>query len=229
MKKLLLISLLLAVAAILVVRLYPGNGERGVEHVEGLPWQIQTLPDGNSKVFGLRFGRSTLGDAMARFGKDDMKLAIIADPGEPGTLEMYYSQMSAGVLTGKMVLGAVLDRQTLEGMEQRAVRSKFLGTGARQFILNPADLPAAYQAPIGTITFIPSAKFDEKTALHLFGAPQERIRIGKHVQHLLYPAKGVDIIINAQGKNVLQYVAPRQFERLRTPLIKAAQPKPAGH
>ncbi|MEJ2685874.1 MAG: hypothetical protein P8124_01460 [Gammaproteobacteria bacterium] len=225
MKKLLLIVLLLATAALLIVRLQPGDGERHFEHVKGLPWQIQTLPEGNSKVFGLTFGKSTLGDAKARFGTDDMKLAIIADPGEQGTLEMYYSHMTAGVITGKMVIGTALDPQTIEGMEQRAVHSKFLGTGARQFILSPADTRAAYQAPITTITFIPSARFDEKSALRLFGTPAQRIRTGPHVQHLLYPDKGVDIILNRQGKNVLQYVAPRHFERLRKPLLKAAQSK----
>lgn len=225
MKKLLLTALLLATAVLLIVRLYPGDREPHFEHVQGLPWQIQTLPDGSSKVFGLTFGKSTLGDALARFGTDDMKLAIIADPGEQGTLEMYYSHLTAGVITGKMVIGTALDPKTVEGMEQRAAHSKFLGTGARQFILSPADIQAAYQAPIATITFIPSAKFDEKTALRLFGTPTQRIRTAPHVQHLLYPEKGVDIILNSQGKNVLQYVAPRQFDRLRRPLLKAVQSK----
>jgi hypothetical protein len=38
------------------------------------------------------------------------------------------------------------------------------------------------------------------------------------VEHFLYPAKGLDLILDRKGKEVLQYVAPRDFARLREPL-----------
>ena len=37
--------------------------------------------------------------------------------------------------------------------------------------------------------------------------------------HLLYPEKGLDLIINRKGKEALQYVAPKDFTRLRDPLL----------
>jgi hypothetical protein len=38
--------------------------------------------------------------------------------------------------------------------------------------------------------------------------------------HLLYPEKGLDVVVDSDGKELLQYVAPRNFAELREPLHK---------
>jgi hypothetical protein len=60
--------------------------------------------------------------------------------------------------------------------------------------------------------------------LERFGQPAERIRVNEHLEHLLYPAKGLDIVLDSKGRELLQYVAPARFEALRAP----AQVSPAG-
>jgi hypothetical protein len=92
----------------------------------------------------------------------------------------------------------------------------------RRFVLHPDDLTLAYQTPIGSITFIADAHFDADTAVKRFGAPEVRIRSSETVEHFLYPQIGLDLQLDARGKEVLQYVAPRQFARLRDPLVKKA-------
>jgi hypothetical protein len=37
------------------------------------------------------------------------------------------------------------------------------------------------------------------------------------VEHWLYPEKGLDLMLNDSGKEVLQYVAPREFATLARP------------
>jgi hypothetical protein len=54
-----------------------------------------------------------------------------------------------------------------------------------------------------------------------FGQPAERIKAGTTFEHLLYPDRGLDIRLDTEGKEVLQYVAPRDFTRIREPLLKA--------
>ena len=80
----------------------------------------------------------------------------------------------------------------------------------------------ADRAPIRSIAFIPSTNLDEATILQRFGAPAERLRGGEHIEHFLYPARGLDVVLDAKGKELPQYVAPRDFARLRQPL--AARP-----
>jgi hypothetical protein len=110
----------------------------------------------------------------------------------------------------------------VEQMRQRALRVEFMDSTTRKFTLHPDDLTLAYLAPIGSITFIPDAHFDAATAVKHFGAPQVRLRSSETVEHFLYPQKGLDLLLDAQGKEVLQYVAPHQFARLHDPLVKKA-------
>ncbi|MDO8890638.1 MAG: hypothetical protein Q8K43_03105 [Sulfurimicrobium sp.] len=218
LRKIVLIPLLLAAVVLTAVLLRSGDTERKGLPVSGLPWQIDLLPDGNSKVFGLTLTQSTLGDAREHFGPD-MEIAVIARREETGSLEAYYGRVTTGVLTGKMILVADLDKESVERMRQHAGKSTYTESSAKKYTLSPEDLALAYSAPIGSITFIPSASLDEETALARFGPPGERIRVSEQVEHLLYPGKGLAITLDKKGKELLQYVAPRNFARLRDPLL----------
>jgi hypothetical protein len=221
MKKWLAAPALLLALLVLYV-LIPRAQDREARPVEGLPWQIELLPNGGSRVFGLTLGQSTLADARARFGAD-MEMAVIAGKDEPGALEAYFAHVSAGVVTGKLILVGDADPQTVARLRERAVKTEIAASGARKFLLDRADLAAAFQAPIRAITFIPSVNLDADTVRARFGAPAERIRTDEHSEHFLYPDKGLDVLLEAKGKEVLQYVAPRDFARLRAPLLNAGE------
>lgn len=221
MKQSFLILIVLAAVVVAAALLRPTTGEHNTQAIAGLPWQIEILPDGHSRVFGLTLDTSTLADARERFGTD-MEVAVIAAPGEAGSLEAYYPQVTAGVLTGKMILTAALDKKSVEGMRQRAVKKQHMESSTRKFSLDPDDLAQAYDTPIGSITFIPSASFDADIAVSHFGQPAERIRSSAQVEHLLYPTKGLALTLDSEGKEILQYVTPKQFARLRDPLFNKA-------
>ncbi len=217
----LIVTLLLIVGVAVAVPFLQRMWQKLPPKPQGMPWQIETLPGGGSKVFDLVLGKSTIREARERFGKG-MELAIVATGAEPGALEAFYDEANAGGITGKVVLGAEVDTATVERFKRRAVKIDHLDSKTLEFTLRADDVPAADQAPIGTITFIPSASFGEKTALARFGQPAERIRTDAQVEHFLYPDKGLDLVIDSKGKEILQYVAPHDFARLRDPLEKAA-------
>lgn len=195
----------------------------------GLPWEIELLPGGASKVMGITLGDgaigSTLADAQQRWGQDT-QIAIIAAPGEDGMLEAFADPASAGFIMGKAVITAQLPSADVRGMRERAIKSEFMESTTRKYTLATADLPEALKAPVTALSFIPQANLDEATILARFGPPAERLRSNGHLEHFLYPDKGLDIALDSEGKELLQYVAPSQFERLRAPL-KASQPKTA--
>ena len=211
----LLVFLTIIVAAFLYLK---PAGDYSSQTIKGLPWQIELLPDGTSRVFGVTLGQSTLGEAREQLG-DDMELAIIVVAADDHGLEMFYSHYTAGVFSGKLIVAADIGPDTLEQLLDRAVNAEYLESGARKFHVNPDDLPVAYQAAVKSITFIPGIALDEQTALKHFGTPAETIRRSDQVAHLLYPGKGLDLTINKDGKDVLQYVAPREFADLRDPLL----------
>lgn len=191
--------------------------------VQGLPWQIEVLEDGSSRVFGLTLGRDTLGDVPARLGPD-MELAIIVAGDGPASLEMYYSRHVAGVLTGKLVLVGDLEAGVLAAMRERSGLPRYLDSGARKFHLREEDLPLAHAAPLKTLTFIPDARLDEAIAIQRFGTPAEILRRDATTTHLLYPHLGLDLMLNEGYRDVLQYVPPRDFARLRVPLMEESLP-----
>lgn len=210
------VLLVLITLAISLLLLSPDtDNEQAEEPLTGLPWQIDSLPDGSSRVFGITPGQSTLGDVVEQLG-DDMQLAIIAAPGESGNLEMYYSRYSASIITGKLIFVAKMADDTLLQLQERAFRDG----GTRRYRLHADDLPLAWQAPVKSIIFLPSVNLDEEIARNRFGIPAETIHSSEQVTHLLYPDKGLDFVIDRDGKEVLRYVAPREFSTLRRQLEK---------
>lgn len=201
--------------------LAPGGPVNHAVPVSGLPWQVEVLPGGSARVFGLTLGDTTLGEAFNCLG-GGLDVAVVARGSEAGALEAYLSDFSAGPLTGKLVLGVEAEAGAVARYRERATKSAYMDSGARRFTLHPDDLKDAQRARIAAITFIPSANLDAETALKRFGAPSERVRAGEHAEHLLYPHLGLDLLLDAKGKEVLQYVAPREFERLRAPLHRGS-------
>ena len=71
------------------------------------------------------------------------------------------------------------------------------------------------------LTYLPKTDLEPKVVGKRFGEPAEKIaEPGGRVEHWLYPDKGLDIVMDKQAKEVLQYVAPKDFARLRAPLEK---------
>lgn len=187
---------------------------------QALPWQIEALPDGGSRVFGLSLGHATLADARSRFGPD-AQVALIVAPGETGAVEAYYESFSAGFVAGKLVLTVDTTPEMRAEMLKRANKAEYMESSTRRIELSDADLRNVAAMPVSAVVFIPSAQLDEQVVLQRFGQPAERLRASEHAEHFLYPALGLDLVLDAKGKELLQYVAPRDFARLRAPLVPA--------
>ncbi|MFN4147926.1 MAG: hypothetical protein ACK4E4_00045 [Rhodocyclaceae bacterium] len=224
-----LIKAIALFAALIVVLLaapmlfMPGDdGGKIANQSAALPWHIERLPSGGSRVFGLVLGESTLEDAFQQLGSD-AQVALIVASGETGSVEAYYDNAHAGPITGKMILTLETTRQQREAMLERAVKAEITENAARRVTLAKADLQALRSARLAGITFIPLADLAEDVILQRFGTPAETIRIDERISHWLYPDKGLDVQFDAKGKEVLQYVAPADFYRLRDPLQTDAQ------
>ncbi|MFN3886978.1 MAG: hypothetical protein ACK4MG_08465 [Aquabacterium sp.] len=222
-----MVAAALGLSALIVYFGQRGDASAPVGEASGLPWQVDALPEGGSRVFGLTLmpagqpGGSTLGDARQRWG-DTMQIAVIAAPGEDGTLEAYVDPAPAGFINGKLVITARMAPEAIRGLRERALKAEFMESTTRKYQLAPADLPQALAAPIAALGFIPAANLDEAAVQQRFGAAAEQVRRNDHMVHHLYPARGLDLVLDTQGKELLQYVAPAEFEtRLRQPL-KAA-------
>ena len=223
--KLALAIIALIIAALIVPFLLPGAGKQaGVDPNSNLPWQIELDGQGGSRVFGLQPGLSTLGDVRQTLGSE-IEVAIIAEPDEIGTLEGYYSQLALGFVLAKVIATVDAENGVISAMRDRALKAKHMESTTRRITLHADDLAAADKLPVKAISVIPTVNLDEETVVQRFGTPGERLVVSEKRVHLLYPDRGLDVLVDGDGKELLQYVAPRNFALLRDPLQASAAGK----
>ncbi|MDR0673404.1 MAG: hypothetical protein LBF93_07060 [Zoogloeaceae bacterium] len=223
MKTVLIVFALVALALALPLFWTPKTLPEGFDR--NLPWQITLDASGNSEVFGLTPGKSRLSDARALFG-DDFDLAVIAAANQTGALEVDYAQRSFGPLLARLILTLEASPEAIEAMRGRALRREYKEGSNKKFTLDPDDRARAEDAVIRAISLIPSARLDEETITRLFGVAAETRPEGETLTHYLYPEKGLDIVIDKKGRDILQYVAPGDFAaRIRAPLETPASSK----
>jgi len=210
--------------ALLVPFFIPFGGKPdGVDPNRNLPWQIDLDGQGGSAVFGIRPGVSTLADVRRKLGAD-IEVAIIAGPDEIGALEGYYAQVPLGFVLAKLIVTLDVSTETVAAMRERALKAKHMESMTRRITLNPEDLALAENLPVRALSVIPTVNLDEATVIQRFGQPGERLAVSDKRVHLLYPEKGLDVVVDGDGKELLQYVAPRSFSLLREPLRMNAAP-----
>lgn len=186
--------------------------------VEGTPWQISVLPDGNSRVFGLILGKDTFVDAQLVLGIG-YELAVISPMDGSAGLEMYYSRYRAGPITGKLVVVADVPPEQLDDLKQQASQVTTLQNGTKQYVFGEHTEEKIGTYKIKSLTFIPTINLDAELLQSRFGEPDEVIvdTVDSKQQHYIYSEKGLDIVLSEEGKEVMQYVAPKDFELLLKP------------
>ena len=199
-----------------------------VRKVRALPWEIETLADGGSRVFTLTLGESTLANAEQTLG-DEAEIQLFVREGGELSLEGFFAEVWLSGLKAQMVLNLDVPQETLRGLYEAGIRISKSSSGSSQVRLGGEEGELARMAPINVITYIPKASLEEKQLVGLFGEPEERIAADKNgTIHLLYPSRGLDIALDEKGKAVMQYVAPRDFERLIAPLYASPSPNTEG-
>lgn len=214
-KKILLGLLLGSFVLIAIAILLPGG--RIQEKDPKLPWLVSIDVDGNSSVFGLTIGQSTLGDAQKTL-QSEAKVNLFATPKGTYAVEGYFRRIAISGLKADLVVSLAVPQGELKGLFERGARQKALETGNKQIDLASEDYASMERHKIAHITYIPGADLDADLLEARFGTPsQVTAEKGGVIEHWLYPGKGLDIALNPEGKEVFQYVNPRDFKKVIKP------------
>jgi hypothetical protein len=215
-RKLLLWIIAGTLIALALALLLPGG--RAPEGEPRLPWQIETLPDGSTRVFGLTLGQSSLANARQELEADGA-LTLFRSPTGEISLEAYFERLFISGLKANLVLNLELDPAEAQAMYERGQRVSQLGSGTQKVELAALDRERMAAAPVRLITYLPTADLEPELLARLFGEPTRRIaELDSGIEHWLYPDKGLDIAVNPEGKEVFQYIAPDRFGELAEPL-----------
>lgn len=216
-KILLLAAAGIALSLFLLAIMRPPGGQPSTPG-QDLPWQVAASPDGATlTVFGLTLDQSTVRDAVAKLGRR-YELGVFQNPEGRLSLEAYFRDALVGGLNVQMVLAARLPEELLSAFRTHAGEGKPTADGGRRYPVVEADANTALGAVATGITYMPAVKFDADLVRKRFGVPVERIVV-RDGTHWLYPALGLDLLLGDNGRALLQYAPPAEFERrLRAPL-----------
>ncbi len=207
-------QLALAAAVVLAVALYwmPREGARRA--MTDLPWQVEVLPDGSHRVFGLPLGRATFDDAVRRFGEPEA-VAVFVSPGGRRSLEAYFGKRNLGGLEARII--AVLEIP--EGLRVSEAGGEAQPSGAVRHTLASDRWAALGGQRILALTYSPAyAGLDEAYLVTRFGAPEGRRVLEDGQVRLEYPSRGITLHLDPKGREVFEYHAPG---------VRSASPPPA--
>jgi hypothetical protein len=177
-----------------------------------LPWQVQALPDGSSRVFDLQLGAATLADAVAKFGPLEGMAVFAANDGRQ-VLEAYFGKVQFGPLSARVVTALDVPEPELQALIDRATEREGSPTGDWKFKLSAADRAAQSLRPLRAITYIPAyGGLDADFFRQRLGEPAAWKALEEGSVQWFYPDRGLSLLLNADGKEVLEYVAPREFQ-----------------
>lgn len=208
-----LTATLIALAAAILL---PGG--RTVEENPRLPWDLRLDSQGNLSVFGIVLGKSNLGEARQSF-QSQGKASLFLTPENRYMVEVYFQRIYISGLKADVVLNLELTEKQAKEMFERGERISKLGDDTRKVELSSSDMERLAQEKIAFITYIPAADLDEALIASRFGDPEQKIKETESpTTHWLYPAKGLDIAVNPEGKEVFQYINPANFDQVLKPL-----------
>ena len=183
----------------------------------GFPWQIEIMPDGSTQVMQINLGHTTLGEAAKKFNVSP-EFTMFAKDGELAVIEAYFNTLRISSLNAKMVVSFDLSEAGLSAIYNRGIRISTMGSGTRKVTIHPDDIAYLQTVAINSITYIPATNLDADIIKKRFGEPAERIQENAATEHWLYPKKGLDLLLNRDAKEVLQYVLPSHFSAISEPL-----------
>ena len=215
MKKVVIILTLVLLALFLLVN--KGNNDK-TQIVEKYPWQITHLENGKSRVFGIVLGETSLKEVDSIL-KGSSKVALF-EVDKNLSLEAYYKNISLGGLIGSFIFTLDSSNEQLNKIKKESVSKEPAENKGQRFNLDKLAIEKTKILIVKNLIYIPTVQLDEKTIVQRFGKPSEKIKLKtKEVGwHYLYPEKGLDLIYKEEGKEVLQYVQPKNFNLLLEPL-----------
>lgn len=207
----------IALAALLVIGVAFFQGDKPVEKSD-LPWHIGHPTADTIEIFGVTLGQSNTNEAEQHF-KEAAKPILFKSPGGPLVVEVFFEQVNLAGLKARIVLSINAPDSELQAMYERGLRMNVTGSG-KEITLTPEDAARVFTMPISSLTYMPLVRLEDAVFTKRFGQPQLRIREKKSgVVHWLYPQNGLDIALGGEEKPLLQYVPPKDFDKLIDPLL----------
>jgi hypothetical protein len=214
-----IVSIVLALGAAVAMLLTLFSAGQRAGGVDDLPWHVRVDPAGDASVLGVRLGKTSLAELEARLG-EPAEIAVFLTPKAAPSVEAYWNNVPIGAFVVKLAASLAADPDRIAELQAEARRSEPTPSGARKLSLDARTEGRVRTWPITDLTYAPTfVQLEALTLRQRFGAPESIEPLGPQVQVWLYPALGVAVTLAEEGKDLIHYVPPRDFSRLRARLL----------
>ncbi len=189
---------------ILLISIQP---EREAVNPKLLPWNSYYDDSGQLHALGLTLNQSSLKDAMDLYGKD-VEVKIFSDANkENKSIEAYFPVMYIGSIKAALALKIDLTPEELEQAYNEGKSISRTPTGNQEIELYSSTIVKYFDHPLTSITLLPRKHLTTEAILKRFGEPDHKEVQSDQLPHWFFYKKGLEIILDNDGPEALQYVA----------------------
>ncbi|MCS5592745.1 MAG: hypothetical protein NZ775_09505 [Gammaproteobacteria bacterium] len=208
MKESRIVLIILLITLVIYGVFYLSTRDVEIPDNQAMPWQSYVNDQGNTVVFDLTMGESTLADSMRLFGSE-VEASLFEDKNQnqdqEQTLEVFFSSTKVGGISAKVILNLALNNQQFDYLSNNVKETEVMPTGNKKTIFNQAGESSMFGLRVSALTFIPSADLSPDTLLGSFKKPARVEPLELGVEYWYYPDKGLRIIVDAKGKEILEF------------------------
>lgn len=179
--------------------------EREATEEAHLPWNAKFAEDGKLHTLGLIVGQSTVNDAVQLYGKDvEIKLFSEFDESDK-SVEAYFPVMYIGSIKAALAMRIMVPQERMQQAFDNGKKIVMSSTGGREIELYNQDKVEFMSLPVSSITLVPRKHLTERAIQMRFGEPDRKETQSDGLQHWFFDDRGLEMIIDPEGPEALQY------------------------
>jgi hypothetical protein len=204
--------IIVSLISLLTISLFYLTTQKPAEQQVELPWQVTVNDPLHSEVFGIVLNKTNLEQARAHFGQLD-GIALYRKKEGVFSLEAYFGKVTIGPFGARMIATLDASQQELEQLVQDTVKRVPTEGGGLKWTLTQQKQVEQGLRKIRSLTFMPSYRgMDQDFIRERFGEPDRREVVDETTELWFYPASGVRILVDNEGNDLFEYLAPADFK-----------------
>ncbi len=202
-----LVLIILSIAVLIFTAFYLVTRDITLPDNQAMPWQSYVNDQGETVVFDLTMGKSTLADAMRLFGTE-VEASLFEEDNNKKDLEVFFSSTKVGGISAKVILNLDLNNQQFAYLNNNIKETEALSIDTKKISFNQAGESSMFALTINSLTFIPRADLSADTLIGLFKKPARVDLVESGIEYWYYPSKGLRIIVDTENKEILEFYTP---------------------
>ncbi len=204
--------LIITSVTLLAFALFYFTTDRSLNEPANMPWHITVHDSNHSEVFGIVLNKTTLEQARVIFGQLD-GLALFQNEQDVYSLEAYFGKVTIGPFSARIIANLDVSQQELESLTEHTIKRIITDNGSQRWTLKADKQVEQGARIISSLSYIPAySGMDQDFIKERFGEPDSRSVVDETTQLWSYPEQGVRIMVDNDGKELFEYMAPSAFK-----------------